>query len=471
MSPRTVLKYSGQSLTGTAIALTALALAFQEDLRDKARDEFAHLLSSTQSGLFRNRAALYEKLSRLPKDYVHTPEELAAAATDATAVGTTTVQPNTVSIDVLGKRWRLDLGDLHAMSQKIQTDVKDTIDRQIGDEGRTLFKIVKAKKPVADVQPDPLPFARPSLDTRIVAWVIDSACVGLLASLFTPLSLYGTVSCLAWLSRDYLLTPFGLPSPGYYLTGLEKVHVKTCQKVRPETSAVAAEHQKQASASTGVMASIAAATALDTLVTAVDTSSASAKTPAAAPVLNLPAAKHLETQEIVRDECMGMLGHNTLRFLTYCSSLGPISTLVSLGWTAYALINGVEETVDAWDKLAGVRLVYKQDVDTFAATGRVPVRTATPHSFQVNVLSSSDKDSKTAAHGKGLDLNLEDKTTHRKVVDLDVRLDKAGNDGASKVVVRYLGSDGRDETKEFELPRWMSSSPSDAPADGDNKQK
>ncbi|KAI9224573.1 hypothetical protein BC828DRAFT_373022 [Blastocladiella britannica] len=403
LSPRTVLKYSGKSYAGTLITLAAVGLYFFQDQREQFASETTHLLTSVDwtADLLKKRAHAYSVVARLPRDYAGEAVEANARAVPA---------HNMLKLSVFDKDLQMDLGDLESHLQDAKLSLAAWFDRTfdskvaraiVEDATTKVSKEVREGLEQADRQR--LPFARPDMGTRAFAWLIDSACIGLLATPFWGGPLYGAVASVAWLSRDYVfpLLPFLHASPGYHVLGLEKVHLATADAVRPATAA--------------------------------------------------DSPKPVDPSEMFKSELSGTLGHNTLRFLTWCSSAGLLSTVASAAWVGYATFNGLDATMAAWDKLCGVQVLHRADLDAFAATGVVPVRA--PGSADAATSMVLGSDDKGGMQGK-FDLN-------GTVTESTVRVTPGGGDGnpPATLVITWVrtAEHGKQERGEkvVELPSFV----------------
>ncbi|ORZ33467.1 hypothetical protein BCR44DRAFT_66437 [Catenaria anguillulae PL171] len=415
LSPRQVLRYSGQSWVATAVTLAALTLFIRPDWQDELANEAAHLSTSvdwTQSALEKRQWA-YKILAKVPRNAV-APVDPADSTSAAKADAANKDAPGAhIKIHAFGRDLvDTDLSDLDVLLARIRSTltaaskdlVPESIRATVADTWSAIRPAVHSSKPVTDLRSatsstslqdkDRLPFARPDVGTRAFAWLIDSACVGLLASPFWRGPIYGAVVTLAWLGKDYIfpLLPGVNASPGYHLLGLEKVHVAVANQARSDSKPADPAHTFAA-------------------------------------------------------ELPGMLGHNSLRFLTWCNSVGAVSGVASLAWCAYAVTNGVEATMVAWDKLAGVQVVHRDDLVEFEATGKVPIRHVRRAKFSVDVESDDIK-------GQMVD------TRTGKVVDWKLETVAGGGEGnpcARLVVSKRVHVDGKVEVvkKEIELPNWV----------------
>ncbi|KAJ3374691.1 hypothetical protein GGF31_006588 [Allomyces arbusculus] len=393
ISPKSVLKYSGQSVVGTVIALGAVALYVQPEWRREAADETAHLVTSGELGnqLIDNRARAYRVLAKLPQDYV------VEKPTGAAALGANDEpEKSVIRLKAFGSEFQVDLGNLEAMVQKAKDGVNEQIDKTLDPK---VVRVVKEKVPV-DTS-DRLPFVRPTFDQRATAWLIDSAFVGLLASPFWGVPLYGAITSVTWLLKDYILAPWGYSSPGCHLMGLEKVHLPTAQALRPAKAG--------------------------------------------------DAPGNVDSATIFKSEHLSILGHNTLRFMTWCSSLGPVSSLATLLWVGYATLNGVEETMEAWDKFTGVQLVHRADLEAFESTGKVPYRARPKASFNLNL----EMDSSSTAKEVTTSVDVNDSK-----LELGVEVVPNGKDGSPAKLKITQKQNGQVTVKEMELPGFVTISES-----------
>ncbi|KAI9179326.1 hypothetical protein H9P43_005989 [Blastocladiella emersonii ATCC 22665] len=411
LSPRTVLKFSGKSYASTAIALAAVGLYFYPAERADAAKEAVHATTSVDwaADQLAKRAWAYSVLAKLPLDYKLSPADLAAAANANAAAATANrdVPANQVKLSAFGREIQFDLGDIDGMIN----DAKTSIAKLVDSNAETRFArsaVDSATKTHLD-DANRLPFARPEVGTRAFAWLIDSAFVGLVAAPFWGTFLYGAVASAAWLSKDYLFTllPVGNGSPGNQLLGLEKVHVATATAVRPATAGA---------------------------------------TP----------AKAVDVNDVLASELPSVLGHNTLRFLTWCAALGPVSSLATLAWAGYALFNGVEETMVAWDKFAGVQVVHRADLEHFATTGSVPIRTRQSSQFAVDVDLVRDGSATASTPDQHRELVGKFKLNDRTISAGVEVIPGGGGNGRpnAKIVVNYV-RDGVASRSELELPEFV----------------
>ncbi|KAI9146174.1 hypothetical protein BKA69DRAFT_868 [Paraphysoderma sedebokerense] len=458
ISPRTVLKLSGESFAGTILALSSVILYINPDLRSSVAAtisslESTYLSPAYYSTLNTTRTNRYAPFTYLPRNYVHhiPPSESKAAASSATPADENDGLRKKVFQIVLGdKEYRIDLSDLENLVSMIGKFVGTIIKRDGGSdtgvgqngekEGRLPFGKCSNSITYNFLNLSYILYAnhcvkaRPEFSARVYAWLIDSAIVGLIATPFWGIGLYGTVSCLTWVTKDLIFQPLlGIQSPGYHIMKLEKIKTHIANELRPSSSdrlELLKSHKE----------------------------------------IQVDSKRSEVTKEtglspqILSKESVGFMGHNMLRFLTYCSNLGPISSMATMFWLGYAFLNGVEETVDAWDRFCGVSVVNENDVKEFLKSGVVPVRVR------------KREDEIDGASGKK-EWKSEDNEFEAQIkvgeskIKVDVDVDHVDSNGKESVWVRVVKDGHEDKAMQFRLPSFVKVFRDGLESDADKDEK
>ncbi|KNE59121.1 hypothetical protein AMAG_03459 [Allomyces macrogynus ATCC 38327] len=257
------------------------------------------------------------------------PQLAQAQAAQAAAVSAAATQAAHVAVQTL---------------QQVQS-VSATISQQTGGAG------VRAL--------DSLPFPAPSLTRRVAAWAIDSMVVASLATMFKGTGLQSTVSAGLWLGRDIWLAPFGLPSPGRWLTR---------QVVLSPGIAHLVNNQFAPPTDPGVLC--------------VDASTA-----AFLQQQQIAVVEQMSTAHLHDIDTYSLITHNSLRLML--SALGPLASLTWAGTTLFRYMtapSGVWDGRTAWDRWMGVQVVDEEVLLRWATSGEIS--TAGNVSFQVPTLTT-----------------------------------------------------------------------------------